>query len=402
MTAVTFTHPAMFFRKAPPAPTEGAFGYLPAGSHYFDAACQTLRPQNVLDVEMDYYHRYNACGGRVQYAWGEEVDTKVEATRREVLTTLGLSSKDYIVAFTQSTTYAINLVTLQLLRQDIAGVTTTDIEHNSVMLPSIRLAQRWDVPHHLLPREATGNLDPDGLPSGPQFFLANAVSNIDGRTMHNLSAVVARVRQQGGISLIDAAQTVAHIPEILGNAAPDMVVFSGHKAYAPSLGVLVIKKELFPRMEWQITGGGMVQDVAGSHITFLEGADPALLEPGLQNWAAIIALGEALRWMRSHPFDTSLTRELHATLRSRTDLLFTTQEEHPTVAFHTPKVGSHVLAKMLDGAGIMARSGYFCCHHYLKNTQGYPPLLRISLGRHSTHEDITALGTALDSCLRHL
>jgi len=392
----------MFFRKAPTTQKEGSFGYLPSQAHYFDAACQTLRPQEVLDAEMDYYHRYNACGGRVQYAWGEEVDTKVEETRREVLTTLRLSPKDYVVAFTQSTTYAINLVTLQLQRQQLAGVTTTDIEHNSVLLPSLRLAQRWEVPHTLLTRDPAGTLDPDLLPAGPQFFMANAISNIDGRTMHNLTEVVARVRAQGGTSLIDGAQTVGHAPEMLGQAAPDVIVFSGHKVYAPSLGILVMKKELFARMEWQITGGGMVQDVSGSHITFLEGADPALLEPGLQNWAGIIALGEALRWMRNHPFDHTLTRELHATLRARDDLVFTTQEEHPTIALHTPKVGSHVLAKMLDGAGIMARSGYFCCHHALKNTQGFPPLLRLSLGRHSTHEDIAALGTTLDSCLRHL
>ncbi|PIV90730.1 hypothetical protein COW46_01125 [Candidatus Gracilibacteria bacterium CG17_big_fil_post_rev_8_21_14_2_50_48_13] len=393
----------MFFRReAEQIKGAGSFGYLPENSVYFDSACQTLRPEEVIDAELNYYKTYNACGGRVQYSWGKKVDEEVAKTRKSVLSHFGVSEKEYIVAFTQSTTYAVNLITEQLERKEREQVITTDIEHNSILLPSLAISERWQVPHQILTREPDGSVHAEELPEAPILFMGNATSNIDGRELRNLPDVVAHVRHHGGISLIDAAQTAAQRPKWVGEAKPDIIVFSAHKAYAPSLGVLLVRKEIFAHMRWTITGGGMVEDVSGHHVTFLQGADPALLEPGLQNWAGIIALGRALSWLDQQQKLEPLTAELHRLLRSRNDLLFTTEEHHSTIAFHTPKIGSHVLAKMLDSQGIMVRSGYFCCHHYLKNEHGLPPHVRVSLGHHNTMRDLEHLATVLDSSLRHL
>ena len=53
------------------------FGYLDEMSTYFDSACQSLRPQPVIDALNEYYMEYNSCGERVKYEWGRKVDDKV-------------------------------------------------------------------------------------------------------------------------------------------------------------------------------------------------------------------------------------------------------------------------------------------------------------------------------------
>jgi cysteine desulfurase/selenocysteine lyase len=67
------------------------------------------------------------------------------------------------------------------------------------------------------------------------------------------------------------------------------------------------------------------------------------------------------------------------------------------MSFYVDGVDSHLLAESLSREGIMARSGYFCCHYYLKNLKKYPPLLRFSLGYHNTDEDIEKVIDVLSS-----
>ena len=91
----------------------GDFKYLGENSHYFDSACQSLRPQPVIDALNDYYLNFNSCGERVKYAWGKKVDEKVAESRDAVLDLLKLKKRDYFVSFTLNTTYGLNLLLSQ-------------------------------------------------------------------------------------------------------------------------------------------------------------------------------------------------------------------------------------------------------------------------------------------------
>ncbi len=121
------------------------FSYLPHDTYYFDSACQTLRPQSVIEAESSYYREYNACGGRVKYPWGEIVDEKIEAARTTILRFLCVSTKQYSVAFTLNATYGINLVLQQIPATKYRTIITSDIEHNSVFLPTITYAKQHQV-----------------------------------------------------------------------------------------------------------------------------------------------------------------------------------------------------------------------------------------------------------------
>lgn len=76
------------------------FSYLDNTNIYLDNACQTLRPQCVINAMTDYYQNYNACGGRVKYQWGQKVDKSIDETRELVLKYLGLSSREYTFSLT--------------------------------------------------------------------------------------------------------------------------------------------------------------------------------------------------------------------------------------------------------------------------------------------------------------
>ena len=89
------------------------FEYLKNNEIYFDSACQSLRPQPVIDSLIEYYQKHNSCGERVKYQWGRITDQKIETTREHLLKFLKLKKKDYFVSFTLNTTYGLNLLLSQ-------------------------------------------------------------------------------------------------------------------------------------------------------------------------------------------------------------------------------------------------------------------------------------------------
>ncbi len=384
------------------------FGYLDSRELYFDSACQTLRPQPVIDAMTEYFQGYNACGGRVKYDWGKKVDEKILETRKQILALLGKSDSEYVVAFTLNTSYGINLV-LSQLPSKFKKVVTSEIEHNSVFLPAMEAAKRLGVFRVVLPRSPDGALEYKPAHLSEAVIVLNSMSNIDGRALVNLQAIVRDAHQAGGIVLIDAAQGIGHDQELLRRSDFDALFFSGHKFYGPSLGVIVIKRSLLKALDVRFIGGGMVEDVKKETYKLVSSDEdlPALLEIGLQDFAGIIGLGASIKWHESYKPEGQ-DRQVHQAALSR--LLFERLAEMPTVrlinftpspivSFYSEKIDAHRLAIYLSAQNIMARSGYFCCHYYLKNLKKYPPLLRVSLGLHNTRQQAESFLQTLETII---
>lgn len=372
------------------------FGYLPADSVYLDSACQTLRPQPVIDALNDYYLTYNACGGRVKYEWGRKVDEQVEQARAAVLHLLGVPARRYSTSFTLNTTYGLNLLLQQLPAGRYRRVVTTHTEHNSVFLSTMSFARREGVERLLLERADDGTLVYDDGDLSDALVVISAMNNVDGTATSGLAQLVADVRRQGGTTILDAAQAVPHALSTLRGLAPDALCFSAHKAYGASLGAVVATSELLGSLELSFVGGGQVASVTASSFELL----PELhtrLEAGLQPWGEIIALGAALRWIDGYAHGSGEDREAREERLARS--LFDGLVRLPHLTVLSPRgsslvtvlpgrVDGHRLATFLSQAGIMVRSGYFCAHHWLKEIKGYPPLVRFSLGGHNTDDDV--------------
>jgi selenocysteine lyase/cysteine desulfurase len=402
----------LFRRSAAPldAGRPEDFGYLQPGEIYLDAACQSLRPQPVIDAITEYYTSYNACGGRVKYAWGQKVDRAVADTRRAVLDLLGLSPRNHAVSFTLNTTYGLNLLLQQLPMNRFGRVVTSHIEHNSVFLPTITAARRLGVDRLVLDRAADGALLYEPAQLERAVVVVNAASNIDGRPLTNLTDLVRDSHARGGIVIVDAAQSMGHGRALLQKTEADAICFSAHKMYGASLGVVVARHELLASLELSFVGGGMVRDVREANFDLVQGDPGALLEPGLQAWAEIIALGRAIDWLGSirptglAPAEhlAGLSRRLHDGLAEIPGLTLLNDAPSPVISLYAPTQDSHRLAVFLSHSQISVRSGYFCAHHYLKQQLGLPPLLRFSLGLHSTVSDIDTATQTLARLMKGL
>lgn len=394
-------------RKPPVVESDrfSGFEYLGADDHYLDAACQALRPVPVQEAIQQYFTDYNACGGRVRYAWGRKIDDRVDETRNAVLNLLRLSHHEYVAAFTLNTTYAINLLLQQLPAGMFRRIVTSQIEHNSVFLPTITSAERLGIERLVLDRTETGALEysPDQLDGA--VVVVNMTSNIDGRCLVNAKELIADTHKAGGVVILDAAQSMAHHHDLLERTEADAVCFSGHKMYAGSLGVTVAKRSLVAMLNPFIIGGGTVLDVTESAYELDREHPEAVLEPGLQAWAEIVSLGAALRWLDQNRRDAAahmqqLTNQLWTGLNDIDGINLVNKAASPVVSLFTPGIDSHRLATFLSTAGVMVRSGYFCAHNELIARRHLPPLVRLSIGLHNNSNDITVATDTLKKLVK--
>ena len=390
--------------------TRKDFEYLQNEMVYFDSACQTLRPQPVLDAMLSYFQEFNACGGRVKYAWGKRVDDEVEAVRTKILHRLGKSEKEYVVAFTLNTTYGINLLLNQLPVGVYTQIITSEIEHNSVFLPTMTVAKRLTIPRKILKRTEGGSLEYQSEDMAGAVVVVNVISNFDGRILLNAKTLVHDLHKQGGILVLDGAQCMAHDSSFLHEVDFDALCFSGHKTYAPSLGIIVAKKQLVDSLDLSFVGGGMVEKLDENNFTFPT-QDPACkLEPGLQDFAGIVGLGATMNWLESYKPEGQKQSEHQLNLAT---MIFDGLSKLPHVrilnstptsiiSFHSEKIDSHRLATFLSQQNIMVRSGYFCCHYYLQNVKKYPPLTRVSIGLHNTEADVHAFLNVMEKIIKNI
>lgn len=383
------------------------FDYLKPGEVYLDCACQSLRPNPVVEALERYYSKHNSCGERVKYEWGKITDSLVEETREKVLKFLKLSSRKYTTSFTLNTTYGINLILSQIDHTKFKKIMTSEIEHNSPFLASLAFAKRTKLPREVMKRNEDGSIPIFDYDFSDAIVIVNCASNFDGRKLLNIKELTKAVHKAGGILIIDAAQAMAHSADILKGVEVDAICFSAHKMYAPSLGVIVWRDELDQVLQPYWLGGGMVDDVEKEKYTLsAENKEHRYtrFESGLQAWGEIVALGKAIEWHEKLPKSAwqnleNNTRELFDFLNGSSKVHLINKGPNPTMSFYVDGIDSHLLGEALSRENIMARTGYFCVHYYLDHVLHLPPLVRFSLGFHNTKEDIEKIKKVMEKVI---
>ena len=382
--------------RRPSAGSRYGFEYLSADEVYLDSACQTLRPQPVIDALAGYYTAYGACGDRVKYPWGRKVDAEVAETRAKVLAAFGLSPRRYAACFTLNTTFGVNLLLHQLPVGRYRRVVTTHTEHNSVFLPVIACAQRTGVERIVLERDDDGRVRYEAADLDGALVVLSAMNNVDGAVTTNLAELIADAHRGGGVVIVDAAQAAPHALEQLRGLPADAFCFSAHKMYGASLGVVVAALPLLASLEVSFLGGGQITGLTESGYELLPDLTTRL-EPGLQAWGEIIALGAALDWsagFRAATGETVGEREerlsgrLFDGLATMPRVALVNARASSVISFLPERVDAHRLAAFLGSAGVMVRSGHFCAHHWLSDQRGLEPLVRFSVGAHNDEADI--------------
>lgn len=379
---------------------------------YFDNACTTLRPKSVIDAMTKYYEEYPVCGGRSNHKLGKVVSKKMLETRLLVSRLIDARSEE--IVFTRNTTESINLVANSLDWEEGDIILTSDKEHNSNLLPWLRLSKKLGTEHAAIKSDLDGEIDLSHLKKlldkydGRVKLIAVALSsNLDGTT--NPVSEIARLGHKFGAHiLVDAAQGLPHHPISVKKMGIDFLAFSGHKMLGPSgTGLLYGRKSLLEQFEPLLIGGGTV--VSSSFDGYQLEKIPERFEAGLQDYAGIIGLGEAVKFLQKVGYKEIAKRDLEINTHI-TDFLNSTERAHiigpaepekrgGVISFYVDGADPHMIALMLDESGIFVRSGQLCVHSWFndKKIQG---VVRVSTYFYNTLEEAQYFTKTLNNILK--
>lgn len=343
---------------------------------YLDTACQSLRPRQVIEAITSYYVKIPACSGRSNHQLATAVTQKVDDVREQVARFLGASRKEEII-FTRNTTEGINLVANSLDFKAGDVVLVGGKEHNSNLIPWQVLASKRGIQLKILAPQADGTFD---LAAFEQIVKADVrlvafgqTSNLDGVSLP-VEQIVKLAHQSGALVLLDAAQSAPQRKINVRALDVDFLAFSGHKILGPSgTGVLYGKSKLLDAMTPFLVGGDTVASSTYESAEFLP--VPEKFEAGLQDYAGIIGLGEAVRYLQTVGFEAIQKQELLLN-QIMTEGCKEIQGLHligpaePALrsgiyTFYIDGIDSHRIALMLDQmANICVRSGQHCVHSW--------------------------------------
>lgn len=412
---------------------------------YFDSACTTLVPQQVISSIVSYYAGYPGCAGaRSRHWFSMEVNDRIEGNPERDIKGARTIIKEFInarsekeIVFTQNTSLAINIVALGFKFQPGEVVLLTDKEHSSNLLPWLRLQNRDLINVEHVTSNEDGTIDLDDF---KQKLANNRValvslaytSNLTGYTLPALE-IIKLAHAKGAKVLLDAAQTASHRKIDVQKLDVDFLAFSIHKMCGPrGVGVLYGKQEYLGQAVHEeddspnaitptILGGGTVGDTTYNTYSLLE--PPERFEVGIQNYPGQIGAGAAIIYLQNigmekissqvNLLNNYLTKEL---LKRYGDTgwfrILGPQDANNRAGILTFEVkrpnAVGIAEELSDRNNIMIRDGVFCVHSYLNyvNGEGWlrPKLpsehrmtYRISLYFYNTIEECRVFLEALHS-----
>jgi cysteine desulfurase/selenocysteine lyase len=366
---------------------------------YFDNACQSLRPQSVINAINKYYLEFSACGGRSMHHLAERVTQECEEARKVIAKFLNASRKEEIV-FTRNTTEGINLVANSLGLKKGDAVLISDKEHNSNLIPWLVLSKKQGIELKIVHsnEDNTFNLEEyeKNLDGKVKLVAFGMTSNLDGFTIPTLE-IIKQAHKNGSLVMLDAAQTIPHQKVDVSSLDVDFLAFSGHKMLGPSgTGVLFGKFPLLEKLDPFLVGGDTVSLSTYTSCQFLP--PPEKFEAGLQDYAGIIGLGEAAKYLQMIGFKEIHRQEMCLNELATREILKIPRlcligPSNPElrggiITFYLKGVDSHQIALMLDQlAGILVRSGQHCVHSWF-NAHGIPGSVRASFYFYNTLAEV--------------
>jgi cysteine desulfurase / selenocysteine lyase len=374
---------------------------------YLDNAASTQKPVAVLQSMDDYYRNTNANIHRGVHTLSEEATALYEGARLQIARFINAPS-DRQVIFTRNATESINLVAYAWGRANLGPgdeVLITEMEHHSNIVPWQILREQLGFTLRYIPITSRGLLDLEHLDEllteRTKLVSFVHVSNVLG-TVNPVETLVTAAHAMGAKVLIDAAQSVPHMPVDVQALGADFVVFSGHKMCGPTgIGILYGKQELLEAMPPFMGGGDMIREVhmSGSRWNSLpykfEAGTPAIAE-GIGLGAAVDYLNEVgLDWIWQH--EQALTRHAYARLSEVEGLQILgppPEQRGGLVAFTLGNVHPHDLSAILDGDGIAIRAGHHCAQP-IHERLGIVASARASFYLYNTVDEIDRLAEGL-------
>lgn len=388
---------------------------------YLDSSATSQKPQVVIDAVRRFYETQTANIHRGIYDLSNEATEAFETARKKVGTFIGASSADEII-FTSGATESINMVAFgwakkYLKKGDI--VVISEMEHHSNIIPWLRLQEEIGIKLVFLPVTDDGVLEykafdtPDTSDTLDtlkiKLISLTHVSNVLG-TINPLETIIPYFRNIAPDAkiMIDAAQSVSHLPIDVKRLDCDFLAFSSHKMFGPSgVGVLWGKKTLLEAMDPMLVGSHMIKKVTKEKAAWA--ALPDRFEAGTRNIEGVIGLGAAVDFISKIGMETftkennKLTTYALKKLQAVSGITIhgpkTVENRLGIFSFSVDTVHPHDVAEILNRHHIAVRSGHHCAQ-VLMDRLGVSGTTRASLSMYNTEKDIDLLVEGIEAVKR--
>lgn len=411
-------HPPLRFSAARPFDVRADFPILSRTVRgrrlaFLDSAASAQKPRATLDALQEFYTTHNANVHRGVHQLAEEATTRYDQARETVRRFLRAASADEIV-FTAGTTAGINLVAQGWAQASLEPgdeIILTVMEHHSNIVPWQLAAHRVGAVIRVVPVLPDGQLDFEAytrlVNDRTRVVAVSHVSNVLG-TVAPVAAMARLAHQAGAVVVVDAAQSVPHLPIDVHELDCDFLAFSGHKLYGPmGIGVLYGRSRLLERIPpWQ-GGGGMIEKVTFEATSYAP--PPARFEAGTPPVAEAVGLAATIDYLEGLGMDAILAHEEELTAYAMERLaavpglriIGTAPGKLGVLSFVMGEIHPHDIGTILDGAGVAVRAGHHCAQPLMRHFK-VPATVRASIALYNTREDIDQLVEGLADVRKRL
>ena len=370
-----------------------------SNSIYMDSACQSLKPDCVIESVMRYYNEFPACGGRSVHSMATSVSIGIDESREKLAEFFNYDDP-LCFAFTKNCTEGMNIVAhgFGLRRGD--AVLTTDVEHNSNHVQWIQMAEDVGIKRRYCKTSKEGVFDIEefkrSISKDVKLISLGHVSNVTGCSVP-LKEVVEIAHDHGIPVLADGAQAAPHKKVDLKDLDVDFYCASLHKMLAPTgVGMMFGKMDLLKKLKPMMGGGGIVGLTTYDSIKV--SPPPEKFEAGLSNYSGIIGVKYALEYLQKVGMDeigkheTMLQTRIQAAVEDIKGLSIVGPDDPAlrggVFSFNIAGLNSHDIAMMLDNmGGVMIRSGMHCAHPFFVS-RGIDGCARASVYLYNDESDV--------------
>ncbi|MDC7088293.1 cysteine desulfurase [Corynebacterium pseudodiphtheriticum] len=377
---------------------------------YLDSGATSQRPEVVWEAEKEFVLNSFAPVHRGAYQLAEEATDAYEDAREAIANFVGVDGAE--IAFTKNATEALNLVAFTFAdprSEDLYvgegdTVVVSELEHHANLVPWQELCEKTGATLKWYRTTDDGRIDLDSLEldESVKVVAVTHQSNVTGAVV-DVHEVVRRARAVDALVVLDACQSVPHMPVDFRELDVDFAAFSGHKMCGPSgVGVLYGKPDLLAKLPPFLTGGSMIEVVKMEKTTFAE--PPQRFEAGTQMTSQVVGLGAAVKFLQEigmdeiHAHEQELTKYCLEKLSAIPGVQIAgpldTENRGGAVSFVVDGVHPHDLGQVLDDRGVCVRVGHHCAWPAHRSL-GMQSTARASFYLYNTTEEIDALADGI-------
>jgi cysteine desulfurase/selenocysteine lyase len=378
---------------------------------YLDSGATSQHPRQVVDAERSFLEQHNAAVHRGAHQLSEEATDAYESARARIAAFVGAVPEQLV--FTKNATEALNLIAYGMSNAATGGedaarftvgpgdeIVITELEHHSNLVPWQELCKRTGATLKWfgVTDEGRIDLDSDPITERTKVVAFAHQSNVSG-AVAPVSELVRRARAVGALVVLDACQSVPHMPVDLTALDVDFAAFSGHKMLGPTgIGVLYGRAELLAALPPFLTGGSMIELVRMEQTTFAP--PPQRFEAGTPMSSQAIGLAAAVDYLSGIGMDAVHAHELELTALALDGLAAIPgvrivgppdmTDRGGAVSFVVDGVHAHDVGQVLDDRGVAIRVGHHCAWP-LHRRFGVAATARATFAVYNTPEEVAAL-----------